>query len=149
PTPAPAPAPAARASAASVARASGALGEVARVEIRVEQGGAGCPIDLAARLALLPLGSFDRLAASLPAGCVVLRLDLPAGAPVGTIRYQALADGFEPADCPPGVGCAIPDCSFPAPAVVRRTPDGTVVFGIFQSVAATPRSAALSVEPGS
>jgi hypothetical protein len=119
------------------------------VEIRVEQGGAGCPIDLAGRLALLPLGSFDRLAASLPAGCVVLRLDLPAGTAVGAIRYQALADGMAPADCAPGTACAIPECSFPAPAVVRRTADATVVLGIFQSVAATPRSAALSVEPGS
>lgn len=156
PTPAPAPAPAPAPPAAaierpatpSVARAAGALGEVARVEIRVEQGGAGCPIDLAGRLALLPLGSFDRLAASLPAGCVVLRLDLPAGVPVGAIRYQALAEGLEAADCPPGAACAIPDCSFPAPAVVRRTPEATIVFAVFQSVAATPRSAALSVEPG-
>jgi hypothetical protein len=33
--------------------------------------------------------------------------------------------------------------------VVRRTPEATIVFAVFQSVAATPRSAALSVEPGS
>jgi hypothetical protein len=124
-------------------------GATSRVEIRVEQGGAGCPLDLAGRLALLPLGSFDRLAASLPAGCVVLRIDLPAGAPVGAIRYQALADGMAPADCPPGTACAIPECSFPAPAVVRRTTEATIVFAVFQSVAATPRSAALGIEPGS
>lgn len=133
---------------ARVARATGVAGAAARVEIRVEQGGAGCPIDLAGRLALLPLGSFDRLAATLPAGCVVLRLDLPAGAPVGQIRYQALAEGLEPADCPPGAACAIPDCSFPAPAVVRRAADATTVLAVFQSLAATPRAAALTVEPG-
>lgn len=132
-----------------VARATGVAGSTSRVEIRVEQGGAGCPLDLAGRLALLPLGSFERLAASLPTGCVVLRIDLPAGAPVGAVRYQALADGMGAADCPPGSACAIPDCGFPAPAVVRRTPDATVVLAVFQSLAATPRAAALTVEPGS
>jgi hypothetical protein len=32
---------------------------------------------------------------------------------------------------------------------VRRTGEATVVFAIFQSLAATPRAAALTVEPGS
>ncbi len=145
--PAPVAAPRRPAPSPRVARGEGVAGAAARVEVRLEGGGAGCPSDLAARLSLVPLPSLDRLAETLPPGCVLLRLDLPAGARPGTISYAALADGGAPVDCQPGVACAAEDCSFPWPAVLRRTAASTVVLAAFESRSAAPRSAALSVEP--
>lgn len=141
---APAPRPAAS---PRVARGVGVSGAAARIEVRLEGGGAGCPSDLAARLSLVPLGSLDRLAETLPPGCVLLRLDLPAGTIPGAISYAALADGGTPAACQPGVTCPAGECAFPWPAVLRRTAAATVVLAVFESRSAAPRSAALSVEP--
>lgn len=130
-----------------MARGVGVSGAAARIEVRLEGGGAGCPSDLAARLSLVPLASLDRLAETLPPGCVLLRLDLPAGTIPGAISYAALADGGTPAACQPGVACPAGECAFPWPAVLRRTAAATVVLAAFESRSAAPRSAALSVEP--
>ncbi len=112
------------------------------------RGGGGCPANLAGRLALVPLGSFDRLAETLPPGCVVLRIDLPAGSLAGTpaVRYAAIGEDGRAVDCAPGREC-VDGGAFPWPAVVRRGATGTAVLAAFESRAATPRGAALAVEP--
>ena len=115
-----------------------------RAEARVEVGAAGCPIDLAARLGLLPLAVLDQLVEALPPGCAVLRVDLPAGAAVAGVRFEASAGGPF-AECTPGAACPGGASRFPAAPIVRRSGDTVVVLGIFESTSPGPRTGAMVV----
>jgi hypothetical protein len=123
-------------------------GRTLRAEIEVAAGGVGCPSDLAARLGLLPLVPelFEKLGRSLPAGCRVLTVEVPAGATVAGARFAAGSAAGEPRTCEPGSECAAGGCAFPVAPIVRRGPQGGRVLGIFQSTADSPRRAAMVVE---
>jgi hypothetical protein len=120
-------------------------GRELRVETLLPTGGSGCPVDLAGRLALVPLSAFDRVRESLPAGCAVLRIDLPPGASAGAVRLSA-SDGTTEAACEPGSECPVGACAFPFAPLVRRAGEAASVLAIFQSTSSAPRRAALAVE---
>jgi hypothetical protein len=115
------------------------------VEVLLPAGGNGCPVDLAGRLALVPLTAFDRLRESLPAGCAVLRIDLPPGSSAAAVSLAA-GDGETEAVCQPGSECPVGACAFPFAPLVRRGGETSSVVVIFQSTASAPRRAALAVE---
>lgn len=130
---------------------SSAGGRSLRGEVRVEGGGEGCPSDLAARLGLVPLQIpvLEKLDQALPAGCRVLRVEIPAGATVAATRYEAAGEDGVFAACEPGSACPAGGCAFPVAPIQRRGAAGGasgVLLGIFQSTATAPRSAALVVD---
>ena len=103
-----------------------------------------CPADLSARLASTSLDALPALLASLPAGCVVLRVDLPRTARYTGFRYESRsAAAPQSADCFPRQECAGGGGRFPFEPIVRREAIGTVVLAIFESAA--PRTAGFTV----
>jgi len=138
PTPAAAP-PARLFAAAPMARAcyECRVGESALLaEAELAAGGAPCPASLAARLAELPLAELPSLASSLPGGCAVLAVPLPAGARYVGFRYEAAGGNGRSEDCLAGRDCPAGACRFAAEPLVRRDGDATVVLALFESSAA-------------
>jgi len=121
-----------------------APGEGLRAELTLSGGEAGCPIDLPGRLSLVPLTAFDRLVESLPAGCGLLRVDLPAGAGYAGARLEAASEGA-PAECSPGSECPVGSCEFVGQPVLRRSAAGSSVLAAFQTTTSAPRTAILTV----
>ena len=115
-----------------------------RAEARVDVGSAGCPVDLAARLGLVPLAAFERVVEALPAGCAVLRIDLPAGAAVAGVRFEA-SDGGAFQECRTATDCPVGASRFPSAPIVRRSGSTAVVLGIFESTSPAPRTGAMVV----
>jgi len=68
----------------------------------------------------------------LPAGCHVLRVELPAGAKYSGYRYE-IQDGGEGFDCPAGRDCPNGTGRWPVDPVVVKNPEGTVVLAPFES----------------
>ncbi len=120
-------------------------GRTHSAEVRIESGGEGCPMDLAARLSLVPIASFDKLTKSLPAGCAVLRIDLPAGASLAAHRFEAAAEG-ELQSCAPNGSCPVEAAYFEGAPIVRRSADGSAVLAIFVSSTSAARRGVLTVE---
>ncbi len=100
----------------------------------------GCPGDLAARLAAVPLDGVDELAAGVGGGCRVVQVALPAGARYTGFRFEAQSASVT-ADCLPGRECPAGGCRFPFAPVVRRVGQRTVLLAAFASAASEPRRA--------
>jgi len=100
----------------------------------------GCPGDLAARLAAVPLEEVDELAASIGGGCRVVQVALPAGARYTGFRFEAQSASVT-ADCLPGRECPSGGCRFPFAPVVRRAGQRTVLLAAFASAVREPRRA--------
>jgi len=111
-------------------------------EVRLEAGGT-CPADLRARLETAFVGDLESLRASLPAGCALLRVDLPRGTRFVGFRYEATGERT-PADCLPGRPCPAGECRFPGDPVIKRG-ESTAVLALFESNAAAARTGALTV----
>jgi hypothetical protein len=69
--------------------------------------------------------------ATLPAGCHVLRVTLPAGAKYSGYRYE-VQDGGDGFDCPAGRDCP-GGGRWPVDPVVVKNPEGTIVMAPFES----------------
>jgi hypothetical protein len=145
--PAPVPAPAPVAAAPTPAPAPRATSPVERTcfecrpgesaiftETEIVAGGAdGCPSGLAGDLVTTPIDELPELLASLPAGCAVLRIDLPLTSRYSGFRYESSAgDGGRSADCFARQECAQGGL-FPVEPVVRKVETSTVVFALFES----------------
>ena len=87
----------------------------------------GCGGDIAARLA------DGETPSSLPAGCHVLRISLPAGARYVGYQYEAAQAGGESVLCPVGVECPGGAGRWPMNPVVVKASSGTVVLAPFES----------------
>jgi hypothetical protein len=137
--PAAAPAPPRLVAAAPIARACYECrpGESALLaEAELAAGGGSCPGDLAAGLATISRAELAALAAALPAGCVVLTVELPANARYSGFRYEAAGPNGRGEDCLAGRSCPAGECRFPAEPIVRRDGDATLVLALFESAAA-------------
>jgi hypothetical protein len=123
-------------------------GRAWRAEATVAAGGAGCPLDLAARLALVPATakSLRALLASLPPGCAVLGVELPAGSAPAAVAIEAAGDTGGFVRCTAGQECAASGSFFVAAPVTRKGAGGTFVLAAFHSAADAARRAALVVE---
>ena len=130
----------------AVARSSDGRGW--RAEAVVAAGGNGCPAGLAARLTLVPVTekNLRTMLESLPTGCAVLGVALPAGAVPARVALEAAVEGAEFVSCPAGQACPETGSFFAAEPVTRRGAAGSFVLVAFQSVAESARRAALVVE---
>jgi hypothetical protein len=130
----------------AVARSSDGRGW--RAEAVVAAGGSGCPAGLAARLTLVPVTekNLRTLLGSLPSGCVVLGVALPAGAVPARVAIEAAVEEAGFVSCAAGQACPEAGSFFAAEPVRRRGADGSFVLVAFQSVAEGARRAALIVE---
>jgi hypothetical protein len=88
------------------------------------EGGGGCG-NIAAQL------KGGGAPASLPAGCHVLRVTLPAGAKYSGYRYE-IQDGGNGFDCPAGRDCP-GGGRWPVDPVIVKDPQGTIVMAPFES----------------
>ena len=112
-------------------------------EAELPSGTAGsCPADLRGRLEASDVDALGDLVAGLPAGCAVLRVDLPRTARYTGFRYEVSAGSGPPADCFPGRDCA-GGGRFVGEPLVRRDDVGTLVFAIYES--STPAKAGFTV----
>ncbi len=100
----------------------------------------GCPSDLAARLAAVPLEKVDEIAAGVGDGCRIMQVTLPAGARYTGFRFEAQS-GSVTADCLPGRDCPSGGCKFPFAPVVRRAGQRTTLLAAFASTVREPRRA--------
>jgi hypothetical protein len=117
-------------------------------ETMVVGGGAACPADLRARLEAAPVAEIEAARSALPAGCALLRVDLPRGTRYIGFRYEATGERAA-ADCLPGRPCPVGECRFPGDPVVKRDGDRTTVLAWFEATGAAPRSAVLTVSHAS
>jgi hypothetical protein len=102
-----------------------------------------CPADLRDRLASTAVDELGDLIAGLPAGCTVLRVDLPRSARYTGFRYETKPAGAgASSDCFPGRDCA-GGGRFPGEPLVRRDDVGTLVFATFET--STPTVAGFTV----
>jgi len=105
-------------------------------ESEIAAGGAGCPSDLAARLASLSRADLVGFAASLPGGCAVMVVDLPANARYVGFRFEAAGGNGRSEDCLPGRECPAGACRFPSEPVIREESGATWLLAAFESAAA-------------
>jgi len=89
-------------------------------------GGSGCGADIAAQL------RNGEIPSSLPAGCHVLRLALPAGTRYTGYRYEVQAGG-DSLDCLAGQSCPQSTGRWPIDPVLIRRPEGTIVLAPFEA----------------
>jgi hypothetical protein len=89
-------------------------------------GGASCGGDLASQL------QSGSIPSSLPAGCHVLRIALPAGTRFTGYRYE-IQIGGDNLDCLAGQSCPQSAGRFPINPVLVRRPQGTIVLAPFES----------------
>ncbi len=80
-----------------------------------------------------------RLRAALPAGCALLRVELPRGTRYVGFRYEATGERRR-ADCLPNRPCPAGECRFPGDPVVRREGDRTTVLAWFEVDRRPPRA---------
>jgi len=119
---------------------SGESGQTVAISLA---GGQACPEGLRDRLADAAETDLSAIVGTLPEGCAVLRIDLPAGSRFSGFRYQAQVGDGIPSDCLPGQGCRVGGCRFVGAPVVRREGASTTLLAIFE--AREPRSGLLTV----
>lgn len=113
-------------------------------EVRVETSG-GCDEALRARLAAESAADAGALFAGLPAGCAVLRVDVPKGMRYLGFRYEAGAPGARSEDCFPDRPCSAGGCRFVGDPILAREGSATTVFAIFEVDGGAPRTGGLTV----
>lgn len=99
----------------------------------VGAGGAACPAELAARLKVAATPELTAVAQALPAGCSLLRVELPRGARYTGFRYEAEGPNGRAEDCLPGKPCPAGASRFVGEPIVRREGDVTTVVGLFEA----------------
>ena len=111
--------------------------------VEIEGGGAACPAEIASSLGKLALSEVEGLSIGLPAGCALLRLELPAKSRYTGFRFEAAAPTAEAVDCLPGRDCPAGGCRFVGQPVVRWDGERQIVLALFESSEA--RRATLTV----
>lgn len=105
----------------------------------IEGGSAGCGAGIAGQL------QNGEIPASLPAGCHVLRIALPAGARYTGYRYE-VQDAGDGLDCLAGQNCPQGTGRWPINPVLVRQPAGTIILAPFEAgPAVRERRAVLTV----
>ena len=88
----------------------------------------------------------------LPAGCQMLRLELPPNARYVGFRYEVQDGGGAAASCEPGKDCPSGDARWPMDPLMFRDGTGkTTVSTVFENRSANERRAVLTIffkEPG-
>lgn len=113
-------------------------------EVRLETSG-GCGDGLRSRLAAASAADVEGLAGDLPAGCAVLRIDVPKGMRYLGFRYEAGAPGARSEDCFPDRPCGAGGCRFVGDPILVREGSATTVFAIFEVAGDAPRTGGLTV----
>lgn len=85
-----------------------------------------CGGDIASRL------RGGEVPAGLPAGCHVLRVNVPAGNRYTAYRFE-IQDGGASRDCLAGQDCPVGAGRWPVNPVLVRRPEGTVVLAPFEA----------------
>ncbi len=114
-------------------------------EVRLSTSG-GCGEELRSLLAGAARAEVESfLGRPLPAGCSVLRVDVPKGMRYLGFRYEAGAPGARSADCFPDRPCSAGGCRFVGDPILRRDGESTTVLVIFEVDGPEPRTGGLSV----
>jgi hypothetical protein len=104
-------------------------------EVELAAGASGaCPAGLSQQLQGTDVDALGELLAGLPAGCAVLRVDLPRTARYTGFRYEARSATAPSADCFPGRDCPSGG-RFAGEPLVRRDAVGTIVFAVYEGPA--------------